>query len=78
MIIPHQANIRVIESVRKHLALPPEKFFVNIQTRGNTTAASIPIAMADARDAGVLKRGQLVLLVAFGSGFTWGGTLIRY
>jgi len=78
LIIPHQANIRVIETVRKHLKLAPEKFFANIQVRGNTTAASIPIAMADARDAGVLKRGQLVLLVAFGSGFTWGGTLIRY
>jgi 3-oxoacyl-[acyl-carrier-protein] synthase-3 len=78
LIIPHQANLRVIESVRRHLKLPPEKFFTNIQTRGNTTAASIPLAMADARDAGVLKRGQLVLLVAFGSGFTWGGTLIRY
>jgi 3-oxoacyl-[acyl-carrier-protein] synthase-3 len=78
LIIPHQANIRVIETVRKHLKLGPEKFFNNIQVRGNTTAASIPLAMADARDAGVLKRGQLVLLVAFGSGFTWGGTLIRY
>ena len=78
LVIPHQANLRINETVRRRLRLPPEKFFNNIQTRGNTTAASIPLAMAEARDAGVLKRGQLVLLVAFGSGFTWGGALIRF
>jgi len=78
LIVPHQANLRINETVRRRLGLPPEKFFNNIQTRGNTTAASIPLAMAEAREAGVLRRGQLVMLVAFGSGFTWGGALIRY
>lgn len=78
LVIPHQANLRINETVRRRLHLPPEKFFNNILTRGNTTAASIPLAMVEAREAGVLKRGQLVLLVAFGSGFTWGGALIRF
>jgi len=64
--------------VRQRLGLPPERFFNNIQTRGNTTAASIPLAMVEARDAGLLKRGNLLLLVTFGSGFTWGGAVIRY
>jgi len=78
LVVPHQANLRINETVRRRLHLPPEKFFHNIQTRGNTTAASIPLAMVEAREAGVLKRGQLVLLVSFGSGFTWGGALIRF
>lgn len=78
LVIPHQANLRINETVRRRLRLPPEKFFNNIQTRGNTTAASIPLAMLEAREAGLMKRGQLVLLVAFGSGFTWGGALIRF
>jgi 3-oxoacyl-[acyl-carrier-protein] synthase-3 len=78
LVIPHQANLRITETVRRRLHLPPEKFFSNIQTRGNTTAASIPLAMVEAQQAGVLKRGQLVLLLAFGSGFTWGGALIRF
>jgi len=78
LVIPHQANLRINETVRRRLDLPPEKFFNNIQTRGNTTAASIPLAMVEAREAGILQRGQLVLLVSFGSGFTWGGALIRF
>ncbi len=78
LIVPHQANLRINETVGRRLGLPPEKFFNNIQTRGNTTAASIPLAMVEAREAGVLKRGQWVMLVAFGSGFAWGGALIRY
>lgn len=78
LVIPHQANLRINETVRKRLGLPPQKMFHNIQKRGNTTAASIPLAMVEAREAGILKRGQLVLLLAFGSGFTWGGALLRY
>lgn len=78
LVVPHQANLRINETVRHRLGLPPEKFFNNIQTRGNTTAASIPLAMVEAREAGVLRRGQLVLLVAFGSGYTWGGALLRF
>jgi len=78
LIIAHQANLRIAEAVRTRFSLPAEKMFNNIQNRGNTTAASIPLAMTEARDAGRLKRGDLLLLLAFGSGFTWGGALLRY
>ena len=78
LVIAHQANLRIVEMVRHRLGLPPERMFNNIQTRGNTTAASIPLAMVEARDAGLLRRGNLLLLVTFGSGFTWGGAVIRY
>jgi 3-oxoacyl-[acyl-carrier-protein] synthase-3 len=78
VVIPHQANLRIAEAVRTRLGLPPEKMFNNIQTRGNLTAASIPMAMVDARGAAILKRGQLVMLLAFGSGFTWAGALLRF
>jgi 3-oxoacyl-[acyl-carrier-protein] synthase-3 len=78
LVIPHQANLRISEAVRLRLRLPPEKVFNNIQQRGNTTAASIPLALVEARAAGRLKRGDLLLLLAFGSGFTWAGALLRY
>ena len=78
LVIAHQANLRIVEMVRHRLGLPPEKMFNNIQIRGNTTAASIPLAMVEARDAGVLRRGNLLLLVTFGSGFTWGGAVVQY
>lgn len=78
LLIPHQANLRISESVREHLKLPPEKVYSNIQNYGNTTAASIPIALDEAIETGKLKRGDLLGLVAFGSGFTWGASLIRY
>jgi 3-oxoacyl-[acyl-carrier-protein] synthase-3 len=78
LVIAHQANLRIVEMVRHRLGLPAEKMFNNIQIRGNTTAASIPLAMVEARDAGMLRRGNLVLLLTFGSGFTWGGAVIRY
>jgi 3-oxoacyl-[acyl-carrier-protein] synthase III len=78
LVIPHQANLRINETVRKRLGMPAEKFFNNVQLRGNTTAASIPLAMTEARAAGVLRPGQLVLVVAFGSGFTWGGALVKF
>src|SRR5262249_8047285 len=78
LVIPHQANLRISEAVRTRLGLPAEKVFNNIQTRGDTTAASIPLAMVEARAVGLLKRGDLLLLLAFGSGFTWAGALLRY
>jgi 3-oxoacyl-[acyl-carrier-protein] synthase-3 len=78
LVIPHQANLRISEAVRKRLELAPEKIFNNIHNRGNTTAASIPLAMVEAREQGILRRGQLLLLLAFGSGFTWGGSLLRF
>jgi 3-oxoacyl-[acyl-carrier-protein] synthase-3 len=74
----HQANLRIIDAISKMVGIPPEKTFNNLQRYGNTTAASIPLCMSEAYQQGVLKRGQLVCPVAFGSGFTWGSALIRW
>lgn len=78
LVIPHQANLRINEMLREKLGLPPEKVFNNIQRYGNTTAATLPIAMSEAESEGRLKKGDLLLTVAFGSGFTWGANLIRW
>ena len=78
MFIPHQANIRIAQFVQHSLKLPQEKVFINIQKYGNTTAASIPIALCEALDEGKVKKGDLVCLTAFGSGFTWGSVLFNY
>jgi len=78
LLIAHQANQRISEGVQKRLGLPSEKIFNNIQRYGNTTAASIPIALAEAVDQGRLARGDLLALTAFGSGFTWGSALVRW
>jgi len=77
-LIPHQANIRIIEAMAKRLELPMDKVVVTIGTHGNTSAASVPLALdAGIRD-GRIQRDQLLLLEAFGGGFTWGSALIRY
>lgn len=78
LIIPHQANLRITEAVRKRLDLPDEKIYSNIQRYGNTTAASIPIALSEAVQEGKVRRGDLVCLASFGSGFTWAASLLRY
>jgi len=78
LLIPHQANLRIAEAVRKRLGVPEDRVYNNIQRYGNTTAASIPIALAEAVREGRLKRGDLLCLTAFGSGFTWGSALIRW
>ena len=78
IMIPHQANLRIIEGVAKRLHFPMDKVFVNIQRYGNTSAASVPIAIAEAAAAGRLKRGDKVLLVAFGGGFTWGASVLEW
>lgn len=78
MLIPHQANLRIAQFVQRTLKLPDEKVFNNIMKYGNTTAASIPIALCEAWEAGKVKEGDLVCLAAFGSGFTWGSALIRW
>ena len=78
MFIPHQANLRIAQFVQKKFNLPDEKVFNNIQKYGNTTAASIPLALSEAIEEGKIKRGDLVLLSAFGSGFTWGSILFEY
>ena len=78
LLIPHQANLRISQGVQKVLGLPDEKVLNNIQKYGNTTAASIPIALHEAVEDGKIGRGDLVCLAAFGSGFTWGSALIRW
>lgn len=78
LLVPHQANLRISQMVQKLLRLPDEKVFNNIQRYGNTTAASIPIALCEAWQEGKIKEGDLVCLAAFGSGFTWASALIRW
>ncbi|TBV83425.1 MAG: ketoacyl-ACP synthase III [Desulfobulbaceae bacterium] len=78
LIIPHQANIRIIHSLGEHLALPLEKVYVNVDKYGNTSAATIPIALDEANRQGRLAAGDLLLLCSFGGGFTWGASLIRW
>lgn len=78
MVIPHQANLRINEFVAKMIGLPPERMHNNIQKYGNTTAATIPICMKEAVDLGKINRGDLVCLVAFGAGLTWGSVFLRY
>ncbi len=77
-LVPHQANTRIIEATRERLKLPPEKVYVNIDRFGNTSAASIPIALWEMQEKGLLMEGQLILTVAFGAGFVWGGVLFRW
>ena len=77
-VIPHQANLRIIEAIAQYLELPLERFFINVDRYGNTSAASIPIALDEARRAGRIKPGDLTLLVAFGAGLTYGSALIRW
>lgn len=78
LIVPHQANLRINEMVRQQLGLPAERVFNNIERYGNTTAATIPICMSEAVEQGRLTEGALVMTLAFGAGFTWGGNLIRW
>ncbi|TPG65856.1 ketoacyl-ACP synthase III [Hymenobacter nivis] len=78
MLIPHQANLRITQYVQQKMGLPDEKVFSNIQRYGNTTAASIPLALSEAVEQGKIKRGDLVCLAAFGSGFTWASALIKW
>lgn len=78
MLIPHQANLRISQFVQKKLQLPDSKVWNNIQKYGNTTAASVPIAMCEAWEAGKIKSGDLVCMAAFGSGFTWGSVIVRW
>jgi 3-oxoacyl-[acyl-carrier-protein] synthase III len=77
LFIPHQANIRIIDATAKKLRFPKEKVFVNVDRYGNTSAASVPIGMDEARREGRLKKGDLVAAVAFGAGFTWGAFVAR-
>lgn len=78
LFIPHQANARIIESAAKSLKVAPEKFFVNLQHYGNTSAASIPIALCEAIDAGKIAPGDRVVMVGFGAGLTWAACAIEW
>jgi len=78
LLVPHQANLRITEAIGKALELAPEQVYSNIHRYGNTTAASIPIALTEAVEEGRIAAGDLVVLAAFGSGFTWGSAVIRW
>jgi len=78
LLIPHQANIRIIEATAKHAGLSMDRVFVNVDRFGNTSAASIPIALNDAIEQGRVKEGMTVLFAAFGAGFTWGSLIVRF
>jgi 3-oxoacyl-[acyl-carrier-protein] synthase-3 len=78
LLVPHQANIRIIEATAKHANIPMERVVVNVDHTGNTSSASIPLALDEARRSGRLQPGMTVLLVAFGAGFTWGSILLKW
>lgn len=78
LLVPHQANIRIIQATADHAGIPMEKVMVNVDQYGNTSSASIPLALAQAVAEGKVKKGSLLLLVAFGAGFTWGSTVVRW
>lgn len=78
LFIPHQANIRILEAVRKRIGLPEEKVFSNLDRYGNTSSASVPIALDEAVRSGRVKEGDTILISVFGAGFTWGAAVIRW
>ncbi len=78
LFIPHQANLRIMEAVRRRLDIPPEKVFVNVDKYGNTSSASVPIALDEAVRSGKIQKGNLVLFSVFGAGFTWASGVVRW
>lgn len=78
LFVPHQANLRIIESAAKRLDLPMEKVFVNVHKYGNTSAGSVPLALYEAEAEGKLKKGMVAMTVGFGAGLVWGANLIRW
>jgi 3-oxoacyl-[acyl-carrier-protein] synthase-3 len=78
LLIPHQANLRISQFVQQKLKLSDDQVYNNIQKYGNTTAASVPIALCEAWENGKIKEGDLVCLAAFGSGFTWASALLKW
>ena len=77
-VIPHQANLRIIDAIAQYLELPFDRFFINVERYGNTSSASIPLALDEARRAGRIRPGDTTLLVAFGAGLTYGSALVRW
>jgi 3-oxoacyl-[acyl-carrier-protein] synthase-3 len=78
LVVPHQANLRIIEATAKRLNVSMERVFVNLDRYGNTSAASVPIALVEAAEQGRIKTGDYVLLTAFGGGLTWASSIIRW
>ncbi len=78
LVVPHQANLRILEAVGRALGVWPDRIFVNVQDYGNTGSASVPLALVQARDAGRIRPGDLVLLTSFGAGFHWAAALVRF
>ena len=76
--VPHQANVRIIDHAARKLGVPPERVVVNVDRYGNTSSGSIPLALADAKEDGRLRAGQLVLMTGMGAGLTWGSGLIEW
>lgn len=77
-IVPHQANLRIVQAAAKRFGLPDDRFYMNIEEYANTSAASIPIALDELDGKGLLKRGDLVMMMGFGAGLTYGGTIVRW
>ena len=78
VLLPHQANFRIIDAVGRRFNIPKEQVFVNVHKYGNTSAAAVPVALAEAVQTGFIKKGDLVLIPTFGGGFTWGAALVRF
>jgi 3-oxoacyl-[acyl-carrier-protein] synthase-3 len=78
LIVPHQANARIIDSLARRLAVSPEQVFVNLERYGNTSAASVPLALCEAAEQGRVREGDYVLLSAFGGGLTWASAVVRW
>ncbi|THB67876.1 MAG: ketoacyl-ACP synthase III [Desulfovibrio sp.] len=78
LFVPHQANVRIIDALAKRVGVPPEKVFVNIDRYGNTSAASVPIALSDALQQNAIQPGMRILITTFGAGFTWGSCILQF
>ncbi|MEN8374853.1 MAG: beta-ketoacyl-ACP synthase III [Gemmatimonadota bacterium] len=78
LMVPHQANIRIIEATARYSGIPMEKVYVNVDRYGNMSSATVPVALDEAAEQGLITEGDYVLLVAFGAGFTWGATVVRW
>jgi 3-oxoacyl-[acyl-carrier-protein] synthase-3 len=78
LVIPHQANLRIIDALGERISVPRDRIYVNLNRYGNTSAASVPIALDEAAHEGRIKRGDLVLMVAFGAGFTWASCVVQW
>ena len=77
-MVPHQANLRIIDAAARRLGVPDDRIYTNLQRYGNTSCASIPLCLSDAKAEGRLAEGDLVLLMGFGAGLTWGGCLLEW